>query len=189
MSQRSVFPISLNLRNRGVIIIGHDSKTEQRIARLTQAGALVTKSTKVTFSVEELSHYYLVMLFLEPGKTQDELIRNTRKTSSLLYVHDCPDISDFSMPAISIRGPLKIAISTDGLAPALSRHFRESFDTLLNNFGTQLDKFIVSLHTMREALPPGQRGGLYKEAKRLIFKGELSISEESRGDNSHMDPK
>ena len=38
---------------------------------------------------------------------------------------DEPDLCDFTLPSIGRRGSITVAVSTNGLAPALARHLRQ----------------------------------------------------------------
>ena len=175
MSQRKVFPISLNLRNRNVLLIGPATHLDARLERLQGAGAQVRMMELGEFCDSACVDVFLVMLFSAPGKGRNEAHRIAKEKGALVYVHDAPDQSDFSMPAVTARGPLQIAISTNAIAPALSRHLRECFDELLAKSGNDLDAFIQHLANLRQQLPTGQRGGLYDEAKRLQLDASIRI--------------
>ncbi|RMD72320.1 MAG: hypothetical protein D6818_06650, partial [Bacteroidetes bacterium] len=54
-----------------------------------------------------------------------------RARGKLVNVADKPDLCDFYMGAIVTRGPLKVAISTQGKAPMLARRFREMLEQAL----------------------------------------------------------
>jgi siroheme synthase-like protein len=76
--------------------------------------------------------------------------RDARARGLLVYVLDMPELSDLRMPALVRRGPLQIAVSTDGVSPALARRLREQLEHLLAQNGVTLDAFVAHLASLRE---------------------------------------
>jgi siroheme synthase-like protein len=111
--------------------------------------------------------------------TQDAAIAaDARAVGAIAYAHDLPDRSDFAMPAVARRGPLAVAVSTDAVAPALSRRVREQLDALLESGGAALDALIAELESARQSLPRGERGGLYDLSKRLRIAGAITVDDD-----------
>ena len=96
---------------------------------------------------------------------------------ALRYAHDQPDVSDFAFPALARRGPVTVAISTDGAAPALARRLREELARLLEEAGADLDALLRELEHEREewAPSPERADRLYRLACRLRVAGRLEI--------------
>lgn len=96
---------------------------------------------------------------------------------ALRYAHDQPEVSDFAFPALVRRGPVTLAISTDGAAPALARRLREELARLLEEAGAELDALLRELEHEREewAPSPERADRLYRLACRLRIAGRLEI--------------
>lgn len=96
---------------------------------------------------------------------------------ALRYAHDQPEVSDFAFPAVARRGPLALAVSTDGVAPALARRMREELARLLEEAGAELDGLLRELEHEREewAPSPERADRLYRLACRLRLAGRLEI--------------
>jgi siroheme synthase-like protein len=112
------------------------------------------------------------MVFSCDASTHPAVSRDGRERGALTYCLDAPDLSDLAMPALARRGPLQLAISTDGQAPALARRVREELERLLGESGAELDALIDELARLRAA---GQRANLYDVARRLAIAGKIRI--------------
>ncbi len=97
--------------------------------------------------------------------------------ATLRYAHDQPEVSDFAFPALARRGPVTLAISTDGAAPALARRLREELARILEEAGAELDALLRELEHEREewAPSPERADRLYRLACRLQVVGRLEI--------------
>ena len=145
----------------------------ERASRLSAAGAEVVLVPRAAFRPELLDGAFMV--FCIDAGLGPSVSREGRLRGALVYVLDQPDLSDCAMPALVRRGPLQIAVSTDGHAPALARRLREELERLLATGGAELDAFIAELARMRDDLPAGHRDPLYAEARRLLLEGRLVL--------------
>src|SRR5439155_20383409 len=62
---------------------------------------------------------------------------------------DQPEYSTFTLPALVQRGPLRIAISTSGVSPALAKRLREDLEPL---FDERFEGFLEWLDAYRAHL-------------------------------------
>jgi len=67
----------------------------------------------------------------------------------LINVADTPELCDFYLGSIVTKGDLKIAISTNGKSPTLSKRIREFFEAILPE---NIDELILNLHDYRNTL-------------------------------------
>jgi siroheme synthase-like protein len=95
-----------------------------------------------------------------------------RAHGTLVYVQDRPTLSDLSMPALARRGPLQLAVSTEGLAPALARRLRQELEKLLLTAGQRLDDLLDEMARARDG---GERNQLTRLAERLRIAGRIEI--------------
>lgn len=77
-------------------------------------------------------------------------IRNDAKVrGKLINVADKPYLCDFYLGSVVTKGNLKLAISTNGKSPTLSKRLREVFNELLPD---ELDDIIINLQLVRNNL-------------------------------------
>jgi siroheme synthase-like protein len=145
----------------------------ERASRLSAAGAEVVSVSRAEYRADLLAG--LFMVFCLDAGLAPTVSRDARLRGVLVYVLDKPDLSDCAMPALVRRGPVQIAISTDGHAPSLARRLREELERLLAANGPELDAFVAELAQLREDLPGSQRDALYELASRLSIEGRVKI--------------
>lgn len=123
---------------------------------------------------------FLVVAHGDDPSFDRRVAADARAAGALAYAHDQPDVSDFAFPALARRGPLSLAISTDGVAPALARRMREEIDRLFADIGPALDQLLEDLAAHRAGAAPGQERAerLYRLACRLRFAGRLAVDTE-----------
>ena len=174
MSRHTALPISLYVEGRSVVVVGDGDSAERRARRFASAGASVRSVSPGAFGPQDCEGAFIVA-FQEPVQGGAEI---ARAAGALVYVHDAPAISDVAMPGLVVRGPLKIAISSDGVAPALTRRLREQLEALVDAAGEDLDALIEQLRTLRETLPrEGRAKQLNALAARLRISGTIEVAE------------
>lgn len=156
------------------MVIGEGPMAAERASRLSAAGAEVVSVSKAQYRADLLAGVFMVFCCDAPlGPT---VSRDARLRGALVYVLDQPNISDCAMPALVRRGPLQIAVSTDGVSPVLSRRLREELERLLAANGVELDVFVAELARLREdSLPRAKADALYQVASRLTIDGAVKI--------------
>ena len=168
MPRRPVLAVSLHVQGRRAVVVGAGPLAEERRSRLLDAGAHVTVVPDPT--APAALDGAAVVLCVDPSLGEQAVA--ARPPGALVYVQDRPDLSDFSMPALARRGPLTIAVATDGLAPALARRFREQLEALLSASGTSLDKLIEEMARIRDS---GDKDRLSVTAAKLRVSGRIEI--------------
>jgi precorrin-2 dehydrogenase/sirohydrochlorin ferrochelatase len=142
------YPAFLNLRNKKVIVVGGGDVAERKVHLLVKAGALVTViSPTVTKNLQNLKEKGAIKHIRRNYKKGD--LRNAfvviAATSStvtnlkiaqdaprLVNVVDIPSEGNYIVPSVVERGPLTIAISTQGASPAISKAIRKELERLYN---------------------------------------------------------
>lgn len=146
----------------------------ERASRLSAAGAEVVTLRRSEYRPDLLAGVFMV--FCCDATLGPTVSRDARMRGILVYVLDQPDISDLAMPALVRRGPLQIAVSTDGVSPTLSRRLREELERLLAQNGVELDDFVSELARLREdAQPRIKADAIYEVASRLSIEGRVKI--------------
>jgi siroheme synthase (precorrin-2 oxidase/ferrochelatase) len=167
--------VSLYVSGRRCLVVGSGPLAEERVGRLRDAGAVVELVAAERYHAGLCDGAFLV--FACDAAIAPAVSADARGRGILVYCLDLPDLSDLAMPALARRGPLSIAISTDAVAPALSRRLREELERLLATGGEALDELIAELGRRRDELPRGGR----KETLSALA-GTLSIEGRIRVD-------
>ena len=175
--RRPALPISLYLPGPVLLVADGDAATKRK-KRLMNAGADVTVVAPADFKPAMCTNKSLVMVHADDA-LQHNVAEASRMAGAMTYAHDMPDLSDFAMPAMWSEGPLKIAISTDAMAPALSRRIREQLDLVLGSSRRQISLLIEELSAIRNTTKRGSpiRSNLYKVASRFRLKGTASLDD------------
>src|SRR5471032_91302 len=144
------FPLFLSLRDRRVLVVGGGEAAARKTELLLQAGARVTLIAETVtgeiaqliadgrvawaghgFEAEDLDGITLVIVATEDGPLQARVAHAAQRLCVPVNVVDRPTLSSFIMPAIVDRGPVTVAISTGGSAPALARRLRAEIERAL----------------------------------------------------------
>ncbi len=169
MSSHAGFQVTLNLEGRQCVVIGGDEEAVEKITRLLEAGAKVTvvhptlhhdlrkltASGKIihrgrSFRGGDAQDAVLVLNVLKDDLALAKSLYEMAKTERfLVWSIDQAEYSTILMPALVKRGPLRMAISTSGTAPALARVLRENLEAA---FDEEFDQFLDWLGALREEL-------------------------------------
>ena len=161
-------------------MVGDGPPAEERAARLLDAGATPERVSAAAYTPATVAGVFAV--FCSDAALAPQVSRDARAARALFYATDLPDLSDFALPAIARRGPITLAVSTDGEAPALARRLRQELERLLAAAPPELDDLVAEMIRLRAALPSGQdrTDRLRALAERLTLDGKLSVSPTGR---------
>ena len=169
MSHSAGFQATLDLEGRQCLVIGGDEEAVEKITRLLDAGAKVTvvhptlhvdlrkltASGKIihrgrSFRSTDAQDVVLILNVIKDDLALAKSLYELAKTERfLVWSMDQTAYSTIFMPALVKRGPLRIAISTSGTAPALARVLRENLESTFNE---EFDQFLDWLGALREEL-------------------------------------
>ncbi|MDX9972706.1 MAG: bifunctional precorrin-2 dehydrogenase/sirohydrochlorin ferrochelatase [FCB group bacterium] len=140
------YPIFIKLEGRPCLIVGGGKIALGKALPMLSAGARLTVvSPKFLPEFEALQNTVLrhrpfepndmAGAFLAVAATDDPAVNRAvaeacRANGILCNVVDAPDLCDFHVPSVLDRGPLAIAISTAGEAPALAKRLRRDLEDL-----------------------------------------------------------
>ena len=100
------------------------------------------------FRDTDLESAILVMNMVRGDKDFSRaLFAKAREKKFLLWSVDQPECSTVTMPAVVASGHLRVAISTSGVAPALSGFMKEDMEKI---FGEEFAAFVEWLGELRE---------------------------------------
>jgi len=163
------YPLSLNLENKRCLVVGAGEVANRKVARLLDCGALVTviapeltaglkalvEKKKITVkhrrvNLSDLSRAFLVISATSDRKINTLISAYCRRKGILVNVVDAPNECNFILPSILKKGDLSIAISTNGVSPALAKKIRQELE---QKFGVEYMKLLRMLKAIRpEAL-------------------------------------
>jgi len=199
------FPIFLNLKCRLCTVVGGGEVAARKAAALLREGAHIrVVSPEMSDEMKALlvsPHLTAIEREYRSGDLQDSILAfaatDRPDVNAAVYdeaeargipvnVADDPPHCTFYMPATVHRHPITIAISTEGLSPALARHLRERIEDavpvayahlarLLGRLRPELLAAVSSQHERKDRLQrvidsdvmPLLLSGKFDEAERL----------------------
>jgi precorrin-2 dehydrogenase/sirohydrochlorin ferrochelatase len=186
MTPNPGFPLVLDVKGWPVVVIGGDDEAAEKTQRLLDAGAKVTvisptlhealrqlaASAKIIhrgrhFRETDLEHTILVLNMLRGDRDFAKmLLAKAREKKFLLWSIDYPEASSVSMPAVVASGHARVAISTSGMAPALSGFMKEDLERILDADFASFVEWLGHLREQAKANEPDaeKRRTLLREA-------------------------
>ena len=141
------YPIFLEMKDRRCVVIGGGAVAERKVEGLVAAGANVTViGPGITDGLKELlkqgairhvtreyhtgdrAGYDLVFVATDDSEVNAVVSHEARSLRIWVNSADDPNHCDFILPAVIRRGNLAVAVSTDGVSPAVTRVIREELD-------------------------------------------------------------
>ncbi len=143
-------PLSFNIRNRRVVLVGGGELAARKVRLVRRAGgritiiaprlnpelaALAEEQTigvqRRPFTPNDLDTAAIVFAATGLPATDEAVAAAARDRGIPVNAVDRPDISTFTVPAIVDRDPVVVSIATDGTAPVLARQIRALIERLL----------------------------------------------------------
>lgn len=203
----SLFPLFLKLRDRLCVVVGGGQIAEAKIAGLLAAEAririiapAVTESLaervrrgqvewlRKTFEPTDLAGAYLVVAATSNVAANHDVFHEAETRGILCNAVDDPDYCHFYYPSVVRRGALQIAISTEGLSPALAQRLRRELEA---QFGLEYEPWLNWLGAARKFLranqedPEETRQLLHQLASAEMFDRFLWETGRADGDGSN----
>ena len=142
------------------------------VKELLSKGKYKVKCIEKAFEKNDLIGFDLVVAATNLKDLNESIHAAAKANAQLINVADTPDLCDFYLGSIVTKGPLKIAISTNGKSPTFAKRFRQLLESTLPE---NLDDIILNLHKFRDRLS----GDFSEKVKMLnkITSGLLSSEE------------
>lgn len=170
------YPVFLDMRGRLAVVIGGGSVAERKIATLLEYGADVTcVAPMVTRAIDDLvaegrieheqrgyvrgdlAGAFVAICATDSTEINRAVYREAEAQGCLVNVVDVPELCNFIVPSIVSRGPLQIAISTGGAAPAVAKRIRCDLE---ERYGEDWECYVRLLGQVRrlvlERVPGGE---------------------------------
>jgi precorrin-2 dehydrogenase / sirohydrochlorin ferrochelatase len=180
------FPLVLDVKGWPVLVIGGDEEASEKSERLLESGARVTvisptlneplrqlaASGKIIhrgrhFRDTDLDHVILILNTVRGDRDFAKmLIAKAREKRVLLWSVDYPEACSVTMPAVVSVGHVRVAISSSGVAPALSGFMKEDLERILDAEFIEFVEWLGQLREQAKANEPDaeKRRALLREA-------------------------
>jgi precorrin-2 dehydrogenase/sirohydrochlorin ferrochelatase len=133
------------LLNHGAQVVIVAPKAVNWIREKARSGKLAWRHR--AFLARDVRSAFLVVAATNSAASNDAVFRACRARGVLCNVVDDPERCDFFYPAVVRRGPLQIAISTEGHSPALAARLRRE---LKKQFGAEWASFVQHIGRLRQ---------------------------------------
>jgi precorrin-2 dehydrogenase/sirohydrochlorin ferrochelatase len=168
MRNMSYYPIFVDLRNQGVLVVGGGEVAERKIKDLLMYNCRISiASPRLTSSLKELvdrgevrlidpdsldeslTAFFMVIAATDDSAFNSRIASKAKALGILVNSVDQPLDCTFIMPSVVRSGDLQIAISTGGKSPALAKKIRGELEGI---FGPEYASFIELLGMIRREL-------------------------------------
>ncbi len=135
------YPIVVRLASRSVLVVGGGRVALRKVQGLAAAGAVVTVIAPAVLdelaSIEgvrvhrrayergDAAGHLLVIAATDDPAVQQQVFDEGERLGVLVNSADDPDRCSFILPAVERRGPVIVAVSTQGRSPAVAGHLRD----------------------------------------------------------------
>jgi len=167
-----LYPIFLKLHQLNMLIVGAGEVGYEKLsfilksspdAKITVVATwinpelkslLAQKDYNVTihlrpFEVSDVEGHDLIVAATNDRSLNEQVQKAAKAKGKLINVADTPDLCDFYLGSIVTRGPLKVAISTNGKSPTFAKRFRQLLEEILP---TEVEDLINNLKVYRDRL-------------------------------------
>jgi precorrin-2 dehydrogenase/sirohydrochlorin ferrochelatase len=181
------YPLLLDIKDARCVVAGGGRVAERKVLGLLKCGARVTViAPRATGNLQALCHQGRVEWEARPFGPEDaegvlllfaatddpaanaRILSAGRAFGALVNVADDPGGSDFHVPAVSRKGPVTVAVSTEGSSPALSAWLR---DLLADAVPEGVEETARLLAGLRRNLDEGGTGPAPELFKKLLEAG------------------
>ena len=147
-SARFAYPVSLDLYDAPVLLVGGGRVASRKARELVRAGARVTVVAPEVcpelheeavaeillrrFRNEDVIGKRLVLTATDIAEVERAVAAAARRHNVWVNAADRPEDCDFILPAIARSGRVSAAVSTDGASPALAIWLRDRIAELLD---------------------------------------------------------
>lgn len=184
--ENSYLPIFIDLRGKQVVVVGGGMVAARKVESLLKAGARVKviapeiadeiaqcpgiEMENREYEEDDLEGAYLVIAATASERTNRAVSEEALERRIFCNVVDRPELCSFIVPSVVDRGPIKVAISTGGFSPALSRRLRLLIGSCIGDEYVCMAKILGMIRPIVRSHP-----GTFDDHKRIF---ELLIDSE-----------
>lgn len=176
------FPISLNLKNRRILVIGAGKIATAKIKKLLDfTKDIVVLAPSISDEIKEfkikilekeyekkdIEGFSIVIACVNNINLQKDIYKDTREKNILYTCSDVLELCDFTFTSILKKDDLLISISTNGTSPSFSKELKNYLDCIIPS---RVGNFLKEMKDLRNSLPKGRNRMklLKKRSKKFI---------------------
>ncbi|WP_426750531.1 precorrin-2 dehydrogenase/sirohydrochlorin ferrochelatase family protein [Myxococcus sp. Y35] len=144
-SPRLDYAVCLRLEGRHILLVGGGAVAEGRALAVLDAGArlrVIAPAATPTlrrlaeegrlewlprpYAAGDVRGHHLVLAATDDPAVGRQVAAEARALGLWVNTADEPELCDFTLPSVGRRGPITVAVSTGGQAPALASHLRQA---------------------------------------------------------------
>lgn len=167
------YPVCLRLAGKPVLVVGAGGVALGRVRGLLEAGAqvrvvaprvcaeLTAAASRGELALhqrrwapEDLDGAQLVVSAVDDAEVSAQIAAVARARGVWCTTVDQPALCDFTVPSVGRRGPITVAVSTSGKAPALAASLRRRFEAQIHAEDLAI---VAGVSALRAVLPAGPR--------------------------------
>jgi precorrin-2 dehydrogenase/sirohydrochlorin ferrochelatase len=184
--ENKYYPVFLDLEDRLCVVVGGGTVAFRKVESLLANGAIVRvvapeisrsimrlqglEIRKKQYNKSDLKDAFLVFAATDSEETNKVVSMDALKLNIFCNVVDTPSLCTFIVPSVVEKGPIKIAISTGGVSPALSKKLREELTVAIGNEYEILARILGRIRP----IVVSQNGGT--EAHKRVFETLINSS-------------
>ncbi len=193
------YPVMLDVRGRAALVIGENGIAAEKAGGLIASGAQVTvigsefceelleleRKEQITlwhkrYERGDLRGFFVVVAVTTYDAVTSEIIWNEgQENNQLVNIVDFPARCNFIVPSLLRRGPLTIAVSTEGSSPGLAKRIRQKLES---EFSSAYEDYlrlatIARAYMRAQGLSYGQRDDFFGD---FFVSDVLHLLEEER---------
>lgn len=184
----SMYPVTLNLTGKRCTVVGGGQVALRKVTSLTEQGANVTvispELTDELLAMQEqfvwkncayqdgmLQGSFLVIAATDSRAVNHAVAEWCEENQVLVNVVDSREESSFTVNAMVQRGDLLLAVSTNGISPAVSRRIRQELEQYYGpEYGVMLE---ILAQARQEAMESVQDAGKRRQFLQSVADMEL----------------
>lgn len=148
------------------------------IEELLKTKDFSVKIIKKEFEPSDIDGHDLVIAATNIKELNKDIRAAAKAKGKLVNVADTPALCDFYLGSIVTRGPLKVAISTNGQSPTFAKRFRQILEEILPE---NVDSLINNLKIFRDQL----KGDFEEKVTKLNELTSSLVEEYTQKENKH----
>ncbi len=176
----SMYPVMLDVKGRRCLVVGGGGVALRKVQGLLESGADLTVVApdvvpalvvlaeagklaleKRSYSPGEAAAFALVFAATDQADVNEQVFRDGDAAGRWVNVADDPQRCSFHLPARVRRGPLQIAVGSEGRAPFVVRRLRRVLESRL---GPEWSEWLDAAERFREAVKSSVEGPSEQEA-------------------------
>jgi siroheme synthase (precorrin-2 oxidase/ferrochelatase) len=158
--RKPFFPVGLNLHGRPCVVIGasDDREAIEKAAALEESGANVRRITDPqNVRDEDVADAFFVISTPQDPVLSSRLRALADRHRFLLCCIDQPAYGFVAMTAVAKAGPVRVAISTAGLAPRVGKKLKQALQRAMDaRFASFVGQLAVRRERVRETHPDAE---------------------------------